>query len=465
MSKRFSIIDIETTGGMYRRDKITEIAIAIHDGTRVIDKWETLINPERSIPNNITMITGITNDMVATAPKFYEVAKQVVEFTEGCIFVAHNVRFDYSFIREEFKRLGFTYTRKQLCTVRLSRQVFPEIGKYSLGSLIRHFNISVNDRHRAMEDVLATVQVFDAILSKDQDKNALKQMLNLGIRESRLPKNLSIQKLDELPHETGVYYFYNESGKVIYIGKAKNIRKRVVQHFLNVSSKAGKMQQQVHDISYELTGSELMALLFESAEIRRLQPEINKAQRGKSYQHNVYACLQLDGFYHLHAGNSKTKKNKENILVAEFSQAAYAKNYINRFCAEFLFCLNKTALGKSEGPCIHYSMNRCAGACVGEVDISEYNNALLDVIKQMQYLEKETFIILDKGREETERSAFLIEEGVCTGMGYIDMDDGYVRFEDIKDALSPYQSFKETGSIIFHYMNKHPEIQIFRKQY
>ena len=460
MSKRFSIIDIETTGGMYRRDKITEIAIAIHDGTRVIDKWETLINPERSIPNNITMITGITNDMVATAPKFYEVAKQIVEFTEGCIFVAHNVRFDYSFIREEFKRLGFTYTRKQLCTVRLSRQIFPEIGKYSLGSLIRHFNIRVNDRHRAMEDVLATVQVFDAILSKDQDKKALKQMLNLGIRESRLPKNLSIEKLDELPHETGVYYFYNESGQVIYIGKAKNVRKRVVQHFLNISEKAGKMQQRVHDITCELTGSELMALLFESAEIRRLHPEINKAQKTKSYQHNVYACLELDGFYHLRVGNSKTKKTKENVIIAEFSQANYAKNYINRFCAEFLFCLNKTSIGKSEGPCIHYSMQQCAGACVGAVDPQEYNAALLELIEQMQYLENETFILLDKGREENENSAFLIEEGVCTRIGYINSDDGYERFEDIRNALSPYQSFKETGSLIFHYMNKHPELKV-----
>ncbi|HMR44937.1 MAG TPA: 3'-5' exonuclease, partial [Saprospiraceae bacterium] len=147
MKNLFAIIDVETTGGRANRDRITEIAIALHDGEKVVKTFESLINPECPIAYGITELTGITNDMVADAPRFYEVAKEIGQLTEGAVFVAHNVRFDYGFIREEFNRLGFTYSRRQLCTVRLSRQVFPGLQSYSLGNLIRHFKIRVNDRH------------------------------------------------------------------------------------------------------------------------------------------------------------------------------------------------------------------------------------------------------------------------------------------------------------------------------
>ncbi|MFZ1750838.1 MAG: 3'-5' exonuclease, partial [Saprospiraceae bacterium] len=155
--KIYAVVDIETTGGMAKRDRITEIAIVLYDGREIIDRYETLIQPDRSIPYEITRITGIDDAMVADAPRFYEVAKKVVEMTDNTIFVAHNVRFDYSFIKEEFATLGYTFTRRQLCTVVLSRKAFPGLKSYSLGNLIKHFDIKVQNRHRAMDDVLATV--------------------------------------------------------------------------------------------------------------------------------------------------------------------------------------------------------------------------------------------------------------------------------------------------------------------
>ncbi|MEO1714706.1 MAG: 3'-5' exonuclease, partial [Bacteroidota bacterium] len=200
---------LETTRCRASRDKITEIAIVLHDGQQILDQFESLVNPECPIPYGITELTGISQEMVADAPKFYEIAKQVVEITEGAVFVAHNVRFDYSFLQAEFRRLGFTYTRKNLCTVRLSRKAFPGLPSYSLGKLIRHFGIQVPARHRAMADTMATVELFQRILAQQESEDHVYSLVNLGMRESLLPKNLSIEKIHALPEENGVYYFHD----------------------------------------------------------------------------------------------------------------------------------------------------------------------------------------------------------------------------------------------------------------
>ena len=231
MSKRYAIIDVETTGGRAVRDKITEIAIVLHDGEQVLDSFESLVNPECPIPYGITELTGISNEMVADAPRFYEIAKRVVEMTEGAVFVAHNVRFDYSFVQEEFKRLGFTYTRKQLCTVRLARKAFPGLRSYSLGNLIRTLNLNAGARHRAMGDTLATVDLFERIMRLENGKSEAGDLINLGIKEALLPGALSLEKIHSLPQECGVYYFHDQYGQVVYVGKSINIQKRVASHF------------------------------------------------------------------------------------------------------------------------------------------------------------------------------------------------------------------------------------------
>jgi len=271
--KRYAIVDLETTGGMAKRDKITEIGIVVLEGNEVVDKYSTLVNPGRSIPYNITRITGITDDMVADAPKFFEVAKKVVEMTEGAVFVAHNVRFDYSFLKEEFGALGYTFTKRQLCTVRLSRKAFPGLKSYSLGNLIKHFDINVNARHRALDDAAATTIILQKILNQDYGEYTAQDMINAGIKSSRLPKSITMERLHELPETAGVYYFYNTYSKVVYVGKSINIKKRVMQHFSATTQKAERMQKMVHDLSFEETGNELVAMLLESFEIKALKPE------------------------------------------------------------------------------------------------------------------------------------------------------------------------------------------------
>ncbi len=203
MKKKYAVVDLETTGGMYRRDRVTEVGIVIFDGEEIVDKWSSFVNPERSIPSQITRLTGITDEMVAYAPKFYEVAKDIVLKTEGCIFVAHNVRFDYMFLRAEFERLGFTYTRRQLCTCRLSRSTFTNFESHSLGNLIKEFGIDVAHRHRALDDAIAATEVLKRCLSV-KDGTDIKKMINQGIKESKLPANISIDELHDLPESCGV---------------------------------------------------------------------------------------------------------------------------------------------------------------------------------------------------------------------------------------------------------------------
>ncbi|MFZ1496416.1 MAG: exonuclease domain-containing protein, partial [Saprospiraceae bacterium] len=231
MKQKFAIVDVETTGGRAADEKITEIAIVIHDGERVVEQFSSLVNPERPVPFNITMLTGITNEMVATAPKFYEIAKKIVTITQDCIFVAHNVRFDYSFVQEEFRRLGYLYTKRQLCTVKLSRKTFPGLHSYSLENLIRHFNIPFQYRHRALDDTLATVNIFEKIITSAIGQQQIAHNLKQGIKETKLPNNITLEVLNNIPEVCGVYYFHNEKGDVVYVGKSINMQKRILEHF------------------------------------------------------------------------------------------------------------------------------------------------------------------------------------------------------------------------------------------
>lgn len=408
---------------MVKRDKITEIAIVIHDGQQVIDQWDTLINPERSVPDYITNITGITTEMVADAPKFYEVAKKIVEMTEGCIFVAHNVRFDYGFIRSEFSRLGFTYSRRQLCTVRLARKVFPGLKSYSLGNLIKHFGISVNARHRALDDTLATVELFEHMLNVDPEGAGMQNMLNKGIKESRLPVNISMDDLCALPEEAGVYYFMNQHGQIVYIGKSKNIQKRVMQHFAKITDKAAKLQQKVHAINYTLTGSELIALLLENKEIKKHQPEINRAQRRNAFPFAIYAAYDLEGYLYLGVQKKNKIGDANAVLIHEYPEQRAAKSALKRLVDSFELCDNKTDLSTGPGSCFPYKVGKCRGACIKEEESEAYNERVKLAIEVLKRSINENMVIIEPGREPDEKALVAIVDGKLYGWGYATESD------------------------------------------
>ncbi len=451
--KIYAIIDIETTGGRANRDKITEVAIILHDGLRVLDTYETLINPERSIPANITQITNITNEMVAEAPRFYEVAKDIVKMTEGAVFVAHNVRFDYSFIKEEFKRLGFTYTRRQLCTVRLSRKVFPEIRRYGLSNLIKHFNLTIGDnRHRAMGDAAATAELFEIIMNESMNQEEAQLMVNLGIKESQLPVNITMSRLHELPEEAGVYYFYNKEGDIVYIGKSINIKKRVMSHFAKQTAKAKKLYEQVWEIQYEVTGSELVALLLESQEIKTHHPIINKAQRSRSYPYAIYTYENQEGYLCLNFAKLNKKQKTSLNVIQEYSTGMSAKSGLNRILESHELCQTFCNVDNIKRPCFYHQIHKCSGACVGKESPEDYNARVQEAIANMDTDFSEDFIILDQGRSLTEKSVILIENGIYQGFGYADEDVPHESVDDLKDLIEPYMHNPDTYRIIRSYM-------------
>ncbi len=420
---RYAVIDVETTGGTARFERITEIAIVLHDGEKVIDTFCTLINPERSIPWNITQITGITDEMVARAPRFYEVAKQVVEMTEGAVFVAHNVQFDYSFLREEFARLGYSYARKQLCTVRLSRQVFPGLTSYSLGNLKRHFGIAAERSHRALDDALATAELFEKVLAAQEGKDNIRKLVNHGVKESKLPPAITLDRLHALPETCGVYYLHDERGEVIYVGKSINIRKRLFEHFADTTPKGEKMRAGVADISYEETGSELVALLLESAEIKRYQPRINRALRAKTFNACIFSYTDQNGYLCLAIGKRTVKNANKLQIAAAYPKIDSARAHLYSLARQFELCEKLCNLDFREQACFHYNIKKCHGACIGQEPPESYNERVEQVLLHLQRGLNGSFLLVDQGRHEAEKALVGVHEGVFQGYAFRDIDD------------------------------------------
>ena len=459
MPKLYAIVDIETTGGRAGRDRITEIAIALHDGTKVVDTYETLINPETIIPFGITRLTGITQGMVEDAPKFYEVAKKIVEMTEKAVFVAHNVRFDYGFIREEFRRLGYTYSRRQLCTVRLARNTFPGLRSYSLDNLIRHFSIPFRNRHRAMGDVEATTILFEKILNKDDSETSMKDMINLGVKESRLPKNITLEQLHALPEVAGVYYFHDEFGEVVYVGKSINIKKRVMEHFAKTTNKASKLQQHVDNISFEITGSELVALLHESYEIKRLRPPINRAQRLRHFPYVIHHYENEEGYLCLDIAKPTARARKSMNIVAEYPKIKSAKGHLVRAMGHFELCTYHCNIEKGSQPCFNFHLKRCLGSCIGEESPEVYNERVENALEYLSTIFEEDFFVVDEGRCKTEKSVVLVENGRYSGFGYIETE-AICGEASLRESITSIVGNAETAKIIRRFLAGKHKAQI-----
>lgn len=463
MAQNYAIIDIETTGGSSKRDRITEIAIVVSDGKKIIDQYETLVNPGISIPFNITRITGITDDMVVDAPKFYEVAKKVVEMTENTIFVAHNVQFDYGFIQNAFANLGYSFSKRRLCTVRMSRKAFPGLKSYSLGNLIKHFNIAVKDRHRALEDAVATTTIFHMILDTKPAELKERQMISKSVELSRLPDGISLDYINTLPTLCGVYYMSDVDKEIVYIGKSINIQKRIKQHFSKVDTKTGKMLQRVKSIHYELTGSELAALIKEAVEIKELKPEINKALRRSDYPYAVYLDTNKDN-YHVF----KSAKITEDIeakfeVISKHSSARTAKSFIKRYTGAFGLCKQINGIEKNTGgACFEYSLRKCLGACIGLEDPSSYNERVLEAAEVTNVFSEPNFVIVDHGRDESEKAVFLIEDGVFQGYGYISSEDVFLGIEEIKESIKYIKTDKQITAIVRHQLSSNPKLNIIK---
>lgn len=409
----FVIVDVETTGGHTKESKITELAIYKHDGINIIDHFHSLINPEQQIPEFIVRLTGITDQMVAEAPKFYQIAKEIIEFCEGCIFVAHNVAFDYGMFKSEFKRLGYEFRMPQICTVRASRIVLPGHASYSLGKICKDLNIHIEARHRADGDAKATAFLFSILYQKD--KNQLKTFIQDVLNPKSVHPNLSLESIEELPNKTGIYKLYNEFNQIIYIGKSIHIKKRIEQHLRNTKTAKGQqMIQEICRVEYELTGSELIAMLLESALIKEHKPIYNRKLRKSLFPFGLYDQLDIDGYIRLKI-ESTAKKTEEPLM--QFSSKKDAQQYLSIIAEKNELCQKLCYLYPTQSACFQYTIHQCKGACIQQEDQSAYNLRVQAYINQLQF-NGDTFFLVDKGRNKGEKSLVWIENGIYRGYGY-----------------------------------------------
>ena len=275
----YAILDIETTGGKFNEEGITEIAIYKFDGHTTIDQFISLVNPEKPIQEFVVKLTGISNKMLKNAPKFYEIAKRIIEITSDCILVAHNSSFDYRILCTEFDRLGYRFNRNTLCTVELSQKLIINQPSYSLGKLIKSLGIPMSDRHRASGDALATVQLFKLLLEKDLNKTIIQSSIKYFDRRGQKEKLKNL--IDETPAIQGVFYIHNINGKVIYLGKGKNIKREVNKLFLKGTKRALKIQERVETISFDKTGNDLFTSLKYNLQLDVLSPKFNSKEQQK----------------------------------------------------------------------------------------------------------------------------------------------------------------------------------------
>jgi len=436
----YAIIDVETTGLSPRFEKITEIAIFIHDGRQVVEEFTTLINPERSIPYRIMQMTGITNRMVADAPRFYEVARKIIELTEDMILVGHNVDFDYNFLRQEFGSLGYDYKRDKICTAKLSRKIIPFRKSYGLGNLCHDLDIENPRRHRAAGDATATMRLFELLLSVDPE----------AVTGSyRYPDmHLDREKLDLLPEEPGVYYFYNADGDIIYIGKSVNIRQRVLSHFSNnTSRKEVDLKNNIADVSHEATGSELIALLLESAEIKKHTPFYNTTQRRTVFSWGLYDYPDENGYIRLKI----ERNNGKYIPLLSYTSHMEAKEHLSRLVDDFRLCQKLCGIYKTKGPCFHYHIRQCDGACVKEESPEDYNGKVNKAIKPYLF-DHDSFFIIDTGRNKEERSVVCVENGKYLGFGFIDITCNDISHDTLRACIRSYRDNRDVQQIIKGYL-------------
>lgn len=454
----YAIIDVETSGMTSTNCKITDIAIIIHDGEKIIDEYQSLVNPERKISRKITRLTGIDNEMVRHAPKFYEIAKQIFLMTEDKVFVAHNVSFDYNIIRKEFEELGGTFSRKQLCTVRTARRLIPGSKSYSLGNICEDLAIPITQRHRAYGDALATSKLFEILIDKSKEPGNSLWPPKKKKRKAAIPPLLPRKIYDDLPTETGVYYFHNTKGEVIYVGKANNIKQRSLSHFHDKGKKEMTMCERTSNITYEITGSELVALLLESSEIKRLMPRYNHSQKRITETHALFDYMNQDGIHELRIG--KLEKIDKPILT--FYTKGQAERFMQHFVEQFELCHRYTGLEKTKTGCFSSRIKMCKGVCCQQEEIALYNQRVAQAMNTLEINDKDC-ILVDDGRNEDENAIVHLSALGYQGFGYLPKEEEVSNFDKFMPYITPKPDNSDAQRIIRNAMINNKQLRIIER--
>jgi len=442
----FAIVDIETTGGYAAANSITEISIRVFDGENELEHFQTLIDPCQPIPYYIQAMTGITDAMVSKAPKFSEVAPRVAALLKERIFIGHNVNFDYSFVKAQLNDEGYELDCRKLCTVRLSRKIFPGFNSYSLSKLSNSLGITIRDHHRAGGDTEATLAIFRLLLANDKDKH-IEKSLQRNSKESILPPNVPKEQFEKLPYTPGVYYFHNEKGRIVYVGKANNIRYRVNSHFSNNSDSRQKQNfmKHVHAISFKACGTELMASILESTEIKRLWPVFNSSQKRWEDVYGIFLYEDQNGYHRL--AIDKNRKRLNPVHTFHFLVDGHA--ILRKLVRDHDLCPRLCYLQK-EGACAP----GCKGACEQKESPILYNQRVAAATTALKTLP--SFAIIDKGLNGEDRSCILVSEGKFYGMGYISASADPSR-EQLMNELTAYHENSFVRNIVYSYAARFPD--------
>ena len=456
---KFAIIDVETTGGGIKDNKITEICIIVLQNGEEVNRFVSLINPQRDIPYYIEKLTGINDAMVAHAPRFEEVASAINEVTRDCIFVAHNVGFDYNVVRSEFESAGIDFNRKRLCTVRLSKKLIPGLFSYSLGNLCTSINIPHRDRHRAQGDTEATVLLFKRCLELDPDYDVISGFLNRKSKESYLPPHFKSSDFEDLPTTAGVYFFKDKKGTPLYIGKAINIQKRVLSHFREKSNRKYALLQDTHTIDYERTGSELLALLREAELILKYYPKFNKAQKNPAKPYKLTSYLNKKGIHQFALHKNKIAP----VSWMQFYTREEAIFFLESICETYNLCPKYCSLQQNNGKCNHYKIKDCSGFCKEEIDPVTYNKRVAEAFEFISTYD-DSCLILTEGRTTEEKSFIYLKQGKYAGYGFIESTENITKVEDFTNQLIPQKSSAYADRIISRYLTMSANIEKIQLQ-
>lgn len=449
---RYAIIDIESTGGNPLADRIMEVAIFVYDGEEVVEKFESLINPEVEIPPFISRLTGISNKMVANAPTFSQIADIIDAMTRHAVFVAHNVQFDYAYIKAEFKRLNKAFQRPKLCTVKLSRQLLPGKASYSLGKLCRELQIHLEGRHRAAGDAAATVELFKILQQQDIHTGIIKQSINDAQVFNHLPEGLAPETLENLPEEIGVFFFLNAHQEVIFVGKSDDISRRVLQHFSNTGSRALQMTNQVRHVTYEETGNELIAAIIEHLTIQQHRPIFNHNRRTTSFRYGIYASYNEQGYCELEI--RKIVPNSPPPVLA-FAREDEAHQGLRTRIQQYRLCPKLCNKEQTSGACSLVRTAQCKGACAGQESAMQYNQRIANALGNSLYPHT-NFMIFGNGRHWTEKSVICIENSRLWGYGYLENTESYISQDDIKTQLTHLKNTSyELNRLVSSFLSRH----------
>ena len=447
----FAIVDIETTGGSATKSRITEIAIYLHDGKKIIDFFQTLINPSQRIPQKITQLTGISEETIKDAPFFRDVAQKIDEFTKDAVFVAHNVNFDFSFVKAEFDRAGLSSRRKKLCTVRLSRKLLPGKFSYSLGRLCDSENIPLSNRHRAAGDAKATAILFSRLVKLDR-QDIIKNSLKPQSLEALIPPNIQKSDFLALPEVQGIYYFLNQKKQIIYVGKAKNLKQRVQSHFSGNTNTKSKYYfvNNIFGIDFKLIPSDLMMNLIEAMEIKKHWPIHNRSMKRISLNYGLFLYEDRNGYYRFTTGRC----GKNDKPLKSFKNQTDLKQFLREMVEEYKLCPRLAGLQPlASGKCNYIEDLDCQGACKGEEEAMSYNRRMQQALTE-KIQASSSYFLLDPFKNEREQAVILVERGRYKGYASFPINKDLSQVEAVKQEMVSVYDDQDLSSLVHQYFKK-----------